>query len=282
MFDYSIKDYAAKYYKEEAPVARAARAFKMVHPEKAKIAILGCHGFTGYPGELARPAKDLYEAGFDVFVPRYPGHGTSGEDFIKTDRHMWLGAATDCCKDLQKEYDKVYIIGHSMGGLIASIIATEEKLDRAVLFAPAFALLGPIWATPIIKIFRKKIKTKWTPNTEFPAYYEGPKDVDQAIGNDYWAYNYPREANELRKLKNEAKKIIKNMDCNVLTFIGSKDEAVTPEACTIVARANQGISISRYLEGATHLIQYDICEESREEAITLCVKWFQEEKIKVE
>jgi len=281
-FDYEIKDYGAKYHKEKAPIVKAARPFRMIHKEKSEIVILCCHGFTGYPGELARPAIDLFDAGFDVYVPRYPGHGTSGEDFSQTDGAMWLNTILDCYDDIKKDYKKVFLVGHSMGGLIASIVATKKQVERVVLFAPAFTLKSPIWLAKLLKPIKKRTKTKWKQDKEYPFYYEGDETDDEVLGAQYWAFNYLKQVCELDKLRKRAIKEIKNMDSQVLTFIGDKDNAVSPEACRIVGRNNQGLTVSKFLEGATHLIPYDKCEETREEANKLCVEWFLQEKIEVE
>ena len=74
------------------------------------------HGYTGYPGELMLPAKLLYESGFDVFIPRYPGHGTSGEDFSNSNSTMWVNRALKAYRDIEQDYETISLIGHSMGG----------------------------------------------------------------------------------------------------------------------------------------------------------------------
>ena len=58
-------------------------------------AILGLHGFAGYPGELSLPASVLQKEGYSVFVPRLPGHGTNSEDFNTTSHHDWIRKAVD-------------------------------------------------------------------------------------------------------------------------------------------------------------------------------------------
>ena len=75
-------DWSRDFYCDKGPVIPAARPFTLLHEPRAEKAVLLVHGFTGYPGELVRPAEDLYEKGFDCFVPRLPGHGTTGKDFI--------------------------------------------------------------------------------------------------------------------------------------------------------------------------------------------------------
>ena len=86
-------------------------------------AVLGLHGFAGYPGELSLPSAVLHKAGYTVFVPRIPGHGTNGEDFNTTTHHDWIRRAVDAYEDLKAVYDQVYVMGHSMGGILALLLA---------------------------------------------------------------------------------------------------------------------------------------------------------------
>ena len=97
------------------------------HSEPHNECWLFIHGYRGIPGELVRPAIDLYEAGFDVFVPRLPGHGTSWQDFTRTRSRDWMGLAENALKDLSRRYDKVHLLGHSMGTAMAAILSAGGK-----------------------------------------------------------------------------------------------------------------------------------------------------------
>ena len=87
-------------YQDVKGAVSAARPFSFVHTEKAKKAILCLHGYAGYPGEMVRPATDISEKGFDVYVPRLPGMGTTGEDFMRSRRKDWLGVAVNAARAL--------------------------------------------------------------------------------------------------------------------------------------------------------------------------------------
>ena len=138
-FIYSVNDsWYDGSYKDKKEPCKAARPFSIIHPEKSDKAVLCIHGYTGYPGEVVRPARDLYEAGFDIYAPRLPGHGTSGDDFSKVKYQDLISVPIKAAKDLLGRYKEVYVFGHSMGGGIAINLAVDhpETFTGAILFAP--------------------------------------------------------------------------------------------------------------------------------------------------
>lgn len=105
-------------------------------------AILIIHGFSGGPFELEYLSNNLeFQRFFDVFTFTLPGHDFESdrlkhEDFIKSaEEHIELL--------INYGYKEIYVIGHSMGGVIACHIAGKYKeVKRLVLIAPAFHYLA--------------------------------------------------------------------------------------------------------------------------------------------
>ena len=52
--------------------------------------ILLIHGYTGSPHDMLYLGKRLHQAGFSVFIPRLPGHGTNHIDFLNSNYHQWV------------------------------------------------------------------------------------------------------------------------------------------------------------------------------------------------
>ena len=129
VYEYSVPNKWYKgLYKDQQPCRSAARPFSLIHEQPTKECWLLIHGYRGYPGELVRPAVDLYDAGFDVFVPRLPGHGTCGNDFIRSCGDDWIGVIRNGINDLKNRYDKVNLLGHSMGTSIAAVFVAIVPL----------------------------------------------------------------------------------------------------------------------------------------------------------
>ncbi|WP_010098121.1 alpha/beta hydrolase [Ornithinibacillus scapharcae] len=102
--------------------------------------MIGCliiHGFTGGPHELEPLTEYLKEqTDWHISVPTLPGHGRklALED---VDYKSWIEAAEVSLKQLKEDFDVIYVIGFSMGGMIAAYLAAKYKVDKLVLLATA-------------------------------------------------------------------------------------------------------------------------------------------------
>ncbi|MBE4909677.1 alpha/beta fold hydrolase [Bacillus luteolus] len=106
----------------------------------------GClliHGFTGSPFEVEPLAKHLQETtDWEIRMPTLPGHGT--ELHLKgVTNQEWLNYAEDELQDLLAFCDEVYLIGFSMGGLIAGYLASKYPVKKLVLLSAAAYYINP-------------------------------------------------------------------------------------------------------------------------------------------
>lgn len=107
-----------------------------------KKAILFIHGFAGGPLNIEYLTDILeYQRDYDVFSFVLPGHDFSNdrlkhEDFIKSScEHVELL--------INYGYKEIYLIGHSMGGVLSCFIASKyREIKKLVLISPAFHYLG--------------------------------------------------------------------------------------------------------------------------------------------
>lgn len=109
-----------------------------------KKAILLIHGFAGGTYDEEQLANYLeLNRGFDVFQYTLPGHE---KNLSKVDRNEWIKCSEEQVEWLIKNgYNKIYLIGHSMGGVIATYLASKYKeIKKLVLAAPAFQYLNVI------------------------------------------------------------------------------------------------------------------------------------------
>lgn len=256
-------------------VRKCALPITLTHTPKSEHAILALHGYGGYPGELALPAKVLFEAGYDLFVIRHPGHGTNGEDFSTTNRKMWCDNARDTIKTLQKTYSKISLIGHSMGGALALILGTEFSISKMVLYAPA--LIVNRLNLPLLRItslFVKKRKIAWQSDPRYHFFDERDSDDDQFLGEQYWSTLHMKQLVELGLLVKEAQRALRKNSSDILVFTGELDTQVPKEVGQQIIEIGEGRNNWLHLERATHLIPYDIDEESRTRAMKKTVEWF--------
>lgn len=104
--------------------------------------VLLIHGFTGSPAELILLGEYLNRAGFTVLGMRLAGHGTSERDIIRTTKYDWLDSVLDGYAILKNICEKIFVVGHSMGGLLALKLASLYDVGKIVsLAAPIFISL---------------------------------------------------------------------------------------------------------------------------------------------
>ena len=272
---YEVPNWTEGCYQDKASVILCARPWKMVHQKKSAKAVLLCHGFCGYPGELIRPGMDLFDAGFDVFCPRYSGHGTSGADFLSTTRKDWLGTAQNAYNDISEQYKSVYLCGHSMGGPVAILIASRNPVERMALIAPALDIkVIPVGKLRFGRFFLpKRIKTEWVHDGSYHFYYEGTSQDDQLLGNEYWSYRYPRQSWQLHLLADEAKKALPQVKADTLALSGGRDLSVAESSSILVAHKPLGKNEHLHLPDASHLMCYDKDLNSQNKAMGAIVEW---------
>ncbi|WP_100012773.1 alpha/beta hydrolase [Lentibacillus sediminis] len=107
--------------------------------------MIGCliiHGYTGGPYEVGPLADYLRErTNWHIDVPTLPGHGRN-LNLENVSYQKWIEKAEEALKQMAEHYDEIYLIGFSMGGMIASYLAAKYKVDNLVLLAPSGKFLS--------------------------------------------------------------------------------------------------------------------------------------------
>ncbi len=107
-------------------------------------AILIVHGFGGGVYDLEYLSKMLeLKTNYDVYTYTLPGH--SGESTDKITYKDWIKRSEEMMEFLiENKYKNITVMGHSMGGMIATYLAGKYKknVNKLVLIAPAFTVTG--------------------------------------------------------------------------------------------------------------------------------------------
>ena len=204
-------------------------------------AVLLVHGFAGgnYDyGELGNILQ--YHYNLDVYTFTLPGHDKT--IISKVTKDDWIKSAENITENLIKHnYKTIYVVGHSMGGVIAAHLASKYKeIKKVVLAAPAFRYL--------------KFK-----NDKFDLI-ETLKDTKEIFGNVpinmiiSRVFKVPiKTAIEFMKLVEENKNDVKNITCPILIIHGTEDHIVPLESATYVHRSvKSNVNILMHVEGADH------------------------------
>ena len=111
-------------------------------------AVLLLHGFGDTPQSLRHLASHLHAAGLTVHAPLLPGHGRTPRDFDAVTTEELIDAARAALVSLRARSPDVALVGVSMGGAIAAILAAEQPPSALVLIAPYLEMApGAEWST---------------------------------------------------------------------------------------------------------------------------------------
>jgi carboxylesterase len=105
----------------------------------ARLLILFVHGFLGGPGQFKQLVRAVNEEGFAAETLLLPGHGKRSWDFARHTSREWQEAVNTALINRLSQYEKVVLMGHSMGGLLG--------INASVKAGPAHGLV--LWETPI-------------------------------------------------------------------------------------------------------------------------------------
>ncbi len=124
------------------PDGIVAGASSFTLPGDPRRAVLLLHGFGDTPQTLAYLANHLNTAGWTVRAPLLPGHGRLLRELVKGRAGAWIACAREELAALRTAHEHVTLVGLSMGGAIAAIIAAETPSP------PAIVLLAPYLSMP--------------------------------------------------------------------------------------------------------------------------------------
>ena len=103
---------------------------------RARTAILFIHGILEGPYQFREFAEISLQQGHSAYAILLPGHGGSGEQFAKSNKGQWVGAIEKKIEQLEKKYDELIMVGHSMGALLSILsISHHPKIKKAFLIA---------------------------------------------------------------------------------------------------------------------------------------------------
>lgn len=186
-----------------------------------KKAILMIHGFVGgnYDFGSLHNELQLYKK-FDVFTFTLPAH----EKFIVSDvkYHQWIDESIKQVEFLiSNGYKEIYLVGHSMGGVIAAYIASQYKeIKKLVLAAPAFRYFHFKDGKLDIKGLNKSFKNIPGIIKEFNSEQVISKILKTPIATTL----------EFTKLVNHCQNCVEYINCDILTIHGTNDNVVPKES----------------------------------------------------
>ena len=192
-----------------------------------KTGILLIHGFTGTPKEMRWMGESLNETGYTCLGIRLNGHATDPEDMRRSRWTDWTASVQDGYHLLGSMTDRVFLIGLSMGGVLALLMSTKfaQRVAGVVAMSTPYQLPNdyPLWALRLYSMFvHDSPKSKETPGASW---------FDKAAYAEHVSYpqNPMRSVVELKLLLNEMQAALPEVRKPVLLIHSNDDPYVLPE-----------------------------------------------------
>lgn len=191
---------------------------------KGDIAILCLHGFTATTVDVRPIAQFFGENGYTTAGPLLPGHGTTPEDANSKTWKDWVESAETTYLKLKQELQSVFVLGESVGGLLALHLAAKyQDIPGILLFAPAL-IIPKIWQASLVSPFI---------NTTPKRYLKNNDEEDFLPWQGYNVVPVKATAS-LAKFQKVVRKELKKVTAPAIIFQGKKDTTIDPISSVII------------------------------------------------
>jgi carboxylesterase len=222
------------------------------HAGDGDVGALLLHGLTGAPTEMRLLADHLHARGVTVHAPLLPGHGTHHDELHATPRGAWVDAAKAALAALRAEVRTVFVVGQSMGALVAVRVVVDDSAGVAgvVLLAPALSV------SPLAQLTRLPLPLRHLPKFEERA----PDLVDVRQLRHVWSYTHTplRAVAQVLALQREVQSDLPRLTAPLLVMQGRKDKTVRPVSATrVIDAARSADKELVWLEQSGHIVAVD-------------------------
>lgn len=192
--------------------------------------------------------------GWYVRAPLLPGHGRTLEEFARSSADDWLAAARREYAALKAQHEHTVVLGLSMGGALATILAGESPdLPALVLIAPYLAM-PPVLrmfgaAAPLIGVAMRYTAGGGARSISDPA---------EAARSLAYGATTPRLVGELRRVVDMAWSAAPKVRAPTLYIQSHRDNRIAPVAAQAAFdRLGSTTKQLVWVDNGTHIITVD-------------------------
>lgn len=203
----------------------------------------------------------LNQQGYTCLGIRLAGHATNPEDMIRSRWTDWVTSVEDGYQLLHGMTDNIFLIGLSMGGILALLTSTRlaPRVKGVVAMSTPSRLPTdyPIWFLKLISIvLRYRPKSKEPPGSGW---------FDKTAYKDHVAYakNPVRSTAELKKLILEMRAALPKINVPVLLMHSKDERYILPDNVEdiFVRLVNASDKTKLYITGSGHVLPRDASRE---------------------
>ena len=191
--------------------------------QDSNIAVLFIHGIVGTPNHF-NEFVSLVPESFSVYNLLLDGHGKSVKDFSKTSMKRWEAQVASIVEKLSLTHEKIYIVAHSLGTLLAidQAIKNKKVCKLFLLAVPLRLSLKPKMPINSLKVYFDKIRSDDYEALAAKRCYGIEKDKNpfHYIG---WIPRFLELFAKIRK----ARQTVNLLDKTCLVYQSGKDEMVS-------------------------------------------------------
>lgn len=245
-------------------VIAGADGFELPGSERA---VLLLHGFGDTPQTVRLLGAWLQRNGWTVSAPLLPGHGRSLPEFARTGADDWLAAARRHHHDLCARHPRVAVVGLSMGGALATILAATEAHMSALV------LLAPYMTMPRMIRRLTRVAGLWGVAMPFVETRAEGSIVDPLARRESLGYgaSTPRLLAQLRRVADEAVALAPRVRVPTLMIQSRSDNRIPPEAAQrVFDRFTAPVRQLLWLTESGHVITVD---REREHVFAAVSSW---------
>jgi carboxylesterase len=226
--------------------------------EEGSHGVLLLHGFGDTPQTLALLARRLKKTGYSVLAPLLPGHGRTLEAFGKSRASEWIAAAKQAYIDMRGRHDSVSVVGLSMGGALAGLVASEQRaIPALVLIAPYLGM--PRWLRLAAATHLVWGKLAGQVNGRNPRSIHDPIEREKNLA---YGFITGRELHELSTVVRLARKSLADVRAPTLIIQSREDPRCSPATAEFALKTLGSADKELvWTEGAGHIITVDYGRE---------------------
>jgi carboxylesterase len=194
-------------------------------------AVLLVHGILGSPNQFESIAQTLLEAGCSVRAILLPGHGGSAKDFAEARTEDWRQAVHEAAVSLRQRYRHVFLLGHSMGGLLIIGEAIQHGADGLILISvPMRIKIG-------LRSLRISMKVLWgDPNRDDERIGTYRRAFSVQAGSLWQHLRWTATYREFIRLMKNTRRGLGKIHQPVLVIQSKKDETVSWKSTDVFNR----------------------------------------------